>query len=119
MVFKLNGRKNISIFGNVITLQRTLRNEFLGNNNLLKVPKIKYGYQIKIKSSISEINVACSNTYLPLRDCNGNRTHAHLVRKRTLNHLARLAKCLSCIVSIYLYGAFDCMLLSCHVRVSE
>ena len=27
-----------------------------------------------------------------LSDCNGTRTHNHLVRKRTLNHLAKLAK---------------------------
>ena len=46
------------------------------------------------------------------------RTHNHLVRKRTLNHLAKLVKWLSCVVSTYLYGAFDCMFLSCHVRVS-
>ena len=26
-----------------------------------------------------------------LSDCNGTRTHTHLVRKRTLNHLAKLA----------------------------
>ena len=54
-----------------------------------------------------------------LSDCNGTRTHNHLVRKRTLNHLAKLAKWLSCVVSTYLYGAFDCMLLSCHVRVQK
>ena len=30
-----------------------------------------------------------------LSDCNGTRTHNHLVRKRTLNHLASLAKWLS------------------------
>ena len=36
-------------------------------------------------------------------------THNHLVRKRTLNHLAKLAKWLSCVVRAYLYGAFDCM----------
>ena len=41
---------------------------------------------------------------------NGIQTHNQLVRKRTLNHLAKLAKCLSCVVSIYLYGAFDCIL---------
>ena len=34
-------------------------------------------------------------------------THNHLVRKRTLNHLAELAKWLSCVVSTYLHGAFD------------
>ena len=42
-----------------------------------------------------------------LNDCNGTRTHSHLVCQRTLNHLAKLAKWLSRIVSTYLYGAFD------------
>ena len=37
MVYELNGRENISIIGNVITLQIILRNEILGNNNLFKV----------------------------------------------------------------------------------
>ena len=54
-----------------------------------------------------------------LSDCNWIRAHNHLVRKRTLKHLAKLAKWLSCVVSTYLYGAFDCMFLSCHVRISE
>ena len=54
-----------------------------------------------------------------LSDCKWTWTHNHLVHKRTLNHLAKLAKWLSCVVSIYLYGAFDCMFSSCHVRVSE
>ena len=54
-----------------------------------------------------------------LSDCSGTRTHSHLVRKRTLNHLAKLAKWLSCVVSIYMYRAFDCMFLSCHVRVFQ
>ena len=52
-------------------------------------------------------------------DRNWARTHNHLVRKRRINHLAKLAKWLSCVVGTYLYGAFDCMFLSCHVRVSE
>ena len=52
-----------------------------------------------------------------LSDCNGTRTNNHLVRKRILNHLAKLAKWLSSVVSTYLYGAFDCMFLSCHVRI--
>ena len=30
-----------------------------------------------------------------------------------------MVKLLSCVVSTYLYGAFDCMFLSCHARVSE
>ena len=50
---------------------------------------------------------------------NGIRTYNHLVRKRTLNHLVKLAKWLSCVVSTYRYGAIDSMLLSCHVRISE
>ena len=41
-------------------------------------------------------------------DCNGTRTH-----------LAKLPKSLSCVVSTYLHGAFDCMFLSRHVHVSE
>ena len=43
-----------------------------------------------------------------LSDYNRTQTHNQLVRKRTLNHLAKLTKWLSCIVSTYLYGAFDC-----------
>ena len=53
-----------------------------------------------------------------LSDCNGSHTQNHLVCKRTLNHFAKRAKWLSCVVSTYLYGTFDCMFLSCHVRVS-
>ena len=45
------------------------------------------------------------------------RTHSHLVRKWTLKHLPKLAKWLRCVMSTYLYGAFDCMFFSCHVRV--
>ena len=52
-----------------------------------------------------------------LSDSNGIRTHNHLVRKWTLKNLAELVKWLSCLVSTYLNGAFDCLLLSCHVRV--
>ena len=36
-----------------------------------------------------------------LNDCNWTRTHNHIVGKRTLNHLTKLAKWLSC-VSTYL-----------------
>ena len=52
-------------------------------------------------------------------DCNWTRTHNHLFRKRTLNHLAKLAKWLSGVVSTSLYGAFDCIFLSCRARVPE
>ena len=43
-----------------------------------------------------------------LSDSNEIRTHNHLVRKRTLNHLAKLARRFSCVVSTHFYGAFDC-----------
>ena len=56
---------------------------------------------------------------LPLSDSNWTWTHNQLVHKQTRNHLAKLAQWLSCIVSTYLYGAFDFMLLLCHVRVLE
>ena len=47
------------------------------------------------------------------------RMHNHLVHKRTLTHLGKLAKWLRCVVSIYLYGTFDCMFLSCRVCILE
>ena len=52
-----------------------------------------------------------------LSDCNGTQTHNHIFSKRTLNRLAKLAKWLICVVSTYLYGAFNCMFLSCDIRV--
>ena len=54
-----------------------------------------------------------------ISDWNEIRTHNHLVRKRKLNNLAKLVKLLSCAVSTYQYGAFDCKFLSIHVRVSD
>ena len=48
-------------------------------------------------------------------DCKWTRTQNHLVLKRTLNHLPKLAKWLGCVPIIYLYSASDCMFLSCHV----
>ena len=52
-------------------------------------------------------------------DSNRIRIHNHLVHKQILNHLAKLAKWLSFVVSTYLYCTFGCRLLSCHVRVSS
>ena len=49
-----------------------------------------------------------------LIDSNRIQTHNYLVRKQTLNHLAKLDKFLSCFVSSYLYGEFDCILLLCQ-----
>ena len=52
-------------------------------------------------------------------DCNWTQTHNHSVLKRSLYHLAKPAKWSSFVLSTYLYGAFDSIFLSCHVRVSE
>ena len=54
-----------------------------------------------------------------LSDCNWTRSQNHLVRKRTLNYLAKLEKWLSCVLSTYLYYAVNCMFFSCtHFRVN-
>ena len=54
-----------------------------------------------------------------LSDCNWTQTQNHLVRQRTLNHLAKLTKWWSCVLITYLYGTFDWMFLSCQVRIWE
>ena len=50
-----------------------------------------------------------------LSDCNWKRTNNHLGFKWTLNHLAKRAKRLSCVLNTYLHGASVYMFLSCHV----
>ena len=54
-----------------------------------------------------------------LSDSNRTGTHKHLVCKRTLKNLVKLSKWLTCVVSSYLYGAIDCMLLPCQLRISK
>ena len=54
-----------------------------------------------------------------LSDCNSTRTHNNLVGKRKLKDLAKLTKWLSCVLSTYLYSAFDCVFFWCHLHVSE
>ena len=50
--------------------------------------------------------------YLKFKWLQGDRNPQPL-RKPTLNHLAKLANWLSCVVNSYLCGEFDCMFLSC------
>ena len=84
---------------------------------------VTYAFQsespLYICLNVNELLVRNRSNVWSLSDCNGNRTHNHLVRQWTLNHLAKLSKWLSCVVSTYLYGAFDCVFLSCHIRVSK
>ena len=54
-----------------------------------------------------------------LSNYSGTWTHNHLLHKPTLNCLAKLVKWLSCVVSTYLYSAFDCLFSSCHILFSE
>ena len=76
-------------------------------------------WRLKKKLNVLPVNYdICKNQNKNIW-CNWTRTHNYLVHKQTLNHLAKLAKCLSCVVSTCLYGAFDCMFLSCHKRVLE
>ena len=65
--------------------------------------------------------IPCSKQaqYLNFKWGQRNLTYNPLVRKRTINHLAKLAKWLSCVVNTYLFVAFGCMLLSCHTCMSE
>ena len=49
-------------------------------------------------------NLAKAFKHNTICDSNSIQTHNHLVRKRTLNHFAKLAKWLTCVVSTYLYG---------------
>ena len=74
-----------------------------------------YSYTLNIK----ELLARSRREIWRLSECNWTRIQNHLVLKRTLNHLVKLAKWLSCVLSNYLYGAFECMFLSCHVCVSE
>ena len=51
-----------------------------------------------------------------LSDCNCTWNDNHLVRKRTLQHLARMAIWFSCVVTISLYGVFDCVFILCPAQ---
>ena len=69
--------------------------------------------------NVKELSARRKRDIWNLSDCSRTRINNHLVHKRTRNHLAKPAKWLSCVMSIYPYGAFDCISLSCHVRASE
>ena len=66
--------------------------------------------------NVNEIFARIRREIWNLNDCNWTRTQNHLVRKRILDHLAKLVKWLSCVLCAYLNGAFDCLFVcSCHV----
>ena len=57
------------------------------DNNSMNTAKIKRGEQVRTLQDLQPSVKLKNQTY-----CNGIRTHNHLIRKRTLNHLAKLAK---------------------------
>ena len=85
--------------------------------------RVTYAFQtesrIYICLNVKELLAPNRRDIWNLTHCNEIRTHSQLVRKRTLNHLVKLIKWLSWVVSTCLYGAFDCTFLLCHIRDSE
>ena len=69
--------------------------------------------------NVKELLGANKRDIWSLSDCNGSRTHNHLVFKWTLKHLAKMTIWLSWVVNTYLYGALKFMFLSCDVGISE
>ena len=69
--------------------------------------------------NVKELLALSRRNIWSLSDFHLTRTQNHLALKRTLKHLAKLAKWLRCVRSTYLKCAFACMFLSCHVPISE
>ena len=95
---------------------KTYSKLMIKNSGNLRLDQIMY-ILLTLSKGITSLTVFIAEFYWLLIDCNVTWIHIHLVCKRTFNHLAELAKWLSCVVSTYLYVAFDCMLLSCHACV--
>ena len=61
-------------------------------NNKLKDNNLSFAESKKINDDIIKKENEIFGSKQLIYDCNGIRTHNHLVRKRTLNHLAILVK---------------------------
>ena len=96
--------------------------EFTKNNSPKKPLFLVFTYlgplslqtRTKLRKSFRGILICCKYQIVfksqnKLSNSNYIRTHNRLVRKRTLNHLSKLAKWFSCVLGTYLYGVFDCM----------
>ena len=75
-------------------------------------------YTLYIRMNVKELLARNRREIWRGSDCNGTQTQNHLVLKWTFNHLVKLPKRLSCVLSTYMYGAFYSIFSSCHVRVS-
>ena len=76
-------------------------------------------YVLHICVNVKELFARNTCNIWSLKDWSGTRNYNHLVPKWTVRHLAEPTKWLRWVVSIYVYGAFAFMFLSCHVRMSE
>ena len=68
--------------------------------------------------NVKELVVQSRREIWSLSYWNWLRKDNNLVHKRSLNHWSNGTNWLSCVLRIYLYFAFDCIFLSCHVCVS-
>ena len=102
--FVINWRKVIATFVEIGLLKGELNHTKSRFHFILIVYSYHVTYTFQIKSTIcSCLNVKKllarnRREIWSLSDCNGTRTHNHLVLKRTLNHLAKLPKWLNCVV---------------------
>ena len=65
--------------------------------------------------NVKEILARSRRKIWSLSDCNWTWTHNHLAHTRTLNHLAKLTKLLSCVVSTYsqMHRTDKCSFVEC------
>ena len=77
---------------------------------LVKINFVTYAFQSESTLysylNVKELLAWSKSKMWRLRDWNWTRTNNHLVHKRTLKDLAKLAKWLSCVVSAYLYSVY-------------
>ena len=76
--------------------------------------RVKQHYTVCL--NVKELLARSRRHIWSLNDSNEIWTNNLLICKRTLNRLVKMTIWLSCVVSTYLYGAFECMLLLCNVR---
>ena len=80
---------------------------------------LEWIHTLYIRLNVKKLLTKSRRNIWSLNHRNGTRTDSHFVPKPTLNPLAKLTKCLRWFASTSLYSAFDCMFLSCQVRVSK
>ena len=94
-------------------------NSFSVSDGMLLTCHVRISREFRLYNclNVKELLVRNNRNIWHLSESNGIRIHNQLVRKETLNYLAKLVKWFSCVLSFYLHGAFDCMLSSCHIHL--